>query len=142
MAATASGLTAQRVRMDTVSGNVANMESTSTPDGTGPYLRHVVRFASADSALPFAGVVQKFTGRASSGVVLTQVGIDTTTPPRRQYDPAHPDADKDGFVEMPNIDLVSEMTDLTSANRSYQANATVLNAIKQMALHALDIGSR
>ena len=142
MAATASGLTAQRVRMDTVSGNVANMETTRTPEGKGPYLRHVVRFASADSALPFASVVQRFTAGASTGVVLTQVNVDTTTPTRLQYDPAHPDANADGFVELPNVDLVTEMTDLTSANRSYQANATVLNAIKQMALRALDIGAR
>lgn len=142
MAATASGLTAQRVRMDTVSGNVANMETTRTPEGAGPYLRHVVRFASGDSALPFASVVQRFTAGASTGVVLTQVNVDTTTPTRLQYDPSHPDANADGFVELPNIDLVTEMTDLTSANRSYQANATVLNAIKQMALRALDIGSR
>lgn len=142
ISATASGLTAQRVRMDTVSGNVANIDTTSTPDGSGPYRRHVVRFASADNALPFANVVQKFTGGADTGVVLTQVTVDTQTPTRREYDPAHPDAGPDGYVEMPNVDLVTEMTDLTSANRSYQANATVLNAIKQMALRALDIGSR
>ncbi len=142
MAATASGLTAQRVRMDTVSANVANIDTTRTADGSGPYLRHVVRFANADTALPFAQVAEKFMGTPSTGVVLTQVGVDTTSPTRREYDPSHPDADQDGFVELPNIDLVTEMTDLTSANRSYQANATVLNAIKQMALRALDIGNR
>jgi flagellar basal-body rod protein FlgC len=142
MAATASGLTAQRVRMDTVSSNVANIDTTQTADGSGPYRRHIVRFASGDSALPFAAVAQKFTGEASTGVVLTSVGIDTTTPLRQQYDPSNPDADADGYVSLPNVDLVTEMTDLTSANRSYQANATVLNAIKQMALRALDIGSR
>jgi flagellar basal-body rod protein FlgC len=140
--ATMSGITAQRIRMDTVSGNVANLETTRTADGTGPYRRHVVRFTSADNALPFAQVVQKFTGPATTGVVMTNVSVDQTTPTRFQYDPAHPDADQDGFVEMPNIDLVTEMTDLTSANRSYQANATVLNAIKQMALRALDMGNR
>lgn len=142
MSATASGLAAQRVRMDTVSGNVANIDTTRTADGTGPYKRHVVRLASADSALPFANVVERFTNGASTGVVLTQVDVDNTTPTRMQYDPTHPDANADGFVELPNVDLVTEMTDLTSANRSYQANVTVLNAIKQMALHALDIGSR
>ena len=141
MAATASGLTAQRIRMDTVSSNVANIDSTNTPEG-GPYKRHVVRLAAANTALPFAGVVQRFSGRASTGVVLTQTAIDTTTPGRQEYNPAHPDADVDGFVELPNVDLVREMTDLTSANRSYQANATVLNAVKQMALRALDISSR
>ncbi len=142
MGATASGLTAQRVRMDVVSGNVANMSTTSTPDGAGPYKRHVVRFAAASRSVPFAQVVQRFTAGASDGVVLTQVGIDDTTPTRMEYDPSHPDASADGYVEYPNVDMVTEMTDLTTANRSYQANATVLNAIKQMALRALDIGSR
>lgn len=142
MAATASGLTAQRVRMDTVSANVANIDSTRTPDGTGPYKRHVVRMASADASMPFANIVERFTGTPSTGVVLTQVDVDNTTPTRKEYDPTHPDANADGYVELPNVDLVTEMTDLTSANRSYQANATVLNAIKQMALRALDIGSR
>jgi flagellar basal-body rod protein FlgC len=142
IAATASGLTAQRVRMDTVSGNVANMETTARPDGDGPYRRHVVRFSSADSTMPFSSFAKRLTGAAETGVVLTQVGLDEVTPTRKVYDPAHPDATEDGFVEMPNVDLVSEMTDLTSANRSYQANVTVLNAVKQMALRALDIGSR
>jgi len=141
MAATASGLTAQRIRMDTVSANVANIDTTRTPDG-GAYKRHLVRFASADSALPFAGLVSKFTGGQSTGVVMTQTAIDTTTPGKQEYNPAHPDANIDGYVNLPNIDLVQEMTDLTSANRSYQANATVLNAVKQMALRALDITSR
>lgn len=141
MAATASGLTAQRIRMDTVSANVANIDTTRTSEG-GAYKRHIVRFASADSALPFAGVVSRFTGGQGTGVVLTQTGVDSTTPGRLEYNPSHPDANADGFVELPNVNLVQEMTDLTSANRSYQANATVLNAVKQMALRALDITSR
>ncbi|MCC6386357.1 MAG: flagellar basal body rod protein FlgC [Dehalococcoidia bacterium] len=141
MRATTSGLAAQRVRMDTVSGNVANIDTTRTPEG-GAYKRHVVNFASADNALPFANIVAKFSGQASTGVVLTQVTTDTTSPMREAYEPANPDANEDGYVELPNVDLVTEMTDLTSANRSYQANATVLNAIKQMALRALDIGNR
>lgn len=142
IAASASGLAAQRVRMDTVSNNVANIDTTSTPEG-GPYQRKVVRFASGDPALPFANVVRKFMGGASTGVVLTQVSVDTQSPTRTVYDPSHPDADPDtGYLEMPNVTMVQEMTDLTSANRSYQANVTVLNAVKQMALRALDIGAR
>jgi flagellar basal-body rod protein FlgC len=102
-----------------------------------------VRFASGDPALPFANVVSKFMGGGSTGVVLTQVGEDTQTPTRFVSDPSNPDADPNtGMVEMPNVDMVQEMTDLTSANRSYQANVTVLNAEKQMALKALDITSR
>ena len=142
IAATASGLTAQRVRMDTVSGNVANMETPKRSDGEGPYRRHIVRFSSADSATPFASIARRLTGAVQTGVVVTQVAIDEVTPTKKVYAPAHPDAADDGFVEMPNVDLITEMTDLTSANRSYQANVTVLNAVKQMALRALDIGSR
>jgi len=142
IANTASGLSAQRVRMDTVSSNVANLETTNTPEG-GSYQRKVVRFSSGDPSMPFANVVRKFMGGGSTGVVLTQVGVDTETPNRIVNDPSHPDADPEtGLLEMPNVDLVQEMTDLTSANRSYQANVTVLNAVKQMALRALDITSR
>ena len=142
MAATASGLQAQRVRMDTVSGNVANVDTTHAADGSGPYKRHVVRFSGATTAVPFSSVIERFTGTPSEGVVVAQVSTDTTTPNREAYDPASPDADANGIVQMPNVDLVTEMTDLTSANRSYQANVTVLNAVKQMALRALDIASR
>ena len=142
IAGTASGLAAQRVRMDIVSSNVANLETTNTPEG-GHYQRKVVRFSSGDPALPFSNVVRKFMGGGSTGVVLTQVDVDTQTPTRFVSDPSHPDADPEtGLLEMPNVDLVQEMTDLTSANRSYQANVTVLNAVKQMALRALDITSR
>lgn len=137
-----SGLSAQRVRMDVVSGNVANIDTTRTPEGDGPYRRKVVRFASADGAPAFSESLRRFTGQASDGVVVTSVQEDSVTPTRQAYDPSHPDADDAGYVELPNVDLVTEMTDLTSANRSYQANVTVLNALKQMALRALDIGSR
>ncbi len=142
IASTASGLTAQRVRMDTVAGNIANLETTRRADGEGPYRRHVVRISSGDGPMAFSEVARRFSGQAQAGVVLTNVSTDDVTPARQVFDPAHPDATEDGFVEMPNIDMVTEMTDLTSANRSYQANVTVLNAVKQMALRALDIGSR
>jgi flagellar basal-body rod protein FlgC len=128
--------------MDTVSGNVANIDTTRSADGPGPYRRHVVRFAASDQAAPFKRMLARFSGQPEAGVVLTQVALDTTTPTRRAYDASHPDADAEGYVEMPNVDLVTEMTDLASANRSYQANVTVLTAIKEMALRALDIGSR
>lgn len=142
IANTASGLAAQRVRMDTVSSNVSNIDTTRTAEG-GPYIRKVVRFSSGDSGLPFSNVVSRFMGGGSTGVVLTQVSQDTQSPTRFVSDPSNPDADpQTGLVEMPNVDLVQEMTDLTSANRSYQANVTVMNAVKQMALRALDITSR
>ncbi len=140
--ASTSGLAAQRVRMDTVSGNVANIDSTRTADGTGPYKRHVVRFAAAGNSFAFSPAAARLNGQQKAGVVLTEVSVDETSPTRQQFDPAHPDANADGIVELPNVDLISEMTDLTSANRSYQANVTVMNAVKQMALRALDIGNR
>jgi flagellar basal-body rod protein FlgC len=140
--ATRSGLAAQRVRMDVVASNVANIDTTRTPDGDGPYTRKVVRFQAADDGSAFQSAMSRATGQPGSGVVLTRVGEDTTTAGRSVYDPSHPDSDDDGFVEMPNVELVREMTDLVGANRSYQANTTVLNALKQMALRALDIGSR
>jgi len=128
--------------MDVVSGNVANIDTTNTPEG-GPYQRKVVRFSSGDPSLPFSNIVRKFTGGGNTGVVLTQVARDEESPTRFVTDPSHPDADPEtGLVEMPNVDMIQEMTDLTSANRSYQANVTVLNAVKQMALRALDIGAR
>ena len=142
ISATTSGLAAQRVRMDTVASNVANLDTTRSADGDGPYKRQVVRFASPGQAAPFQHLVARLAGKPRGGVVLTSVETDEESPTRIQYDPSHPDADEDGYVELPNVDLVTEMTDLTSANRSYQANVTVLNALKQMALRALDIGSR
>ena len=141
IAATASGLAAQRTRMDVVSSNVANMNSTRSATGEGPYKRQVVRMAASNAQTPFAGLVKGFEAQSAPGVVLTQVTTDESDP-RRVFEPSHPDADADGYVSMPNVDLIQEMTDLTSANRSYQANATVLSALKEMALRALDIASR
>ena len=140
--ATTSGLSAQRVRMDVIGSNIANMDSTRAANGDGPYRRKVVYFADGARAPQFADMMARFDGRQNNGVVLTAVGEDDFTPNRIVHNPAHPDADEEGYVELPNVNLVDEMTDLTSANRSYQANATVLNSLKQMALRALDLGSR
>ncbi|MCK9518905.1 MAG: flagellar basal body rod protein FlgC [Dehalococcoidia bacterium] len=141
IASTASGLQAQRVRMDVVSANVANIDTTRDASG-GPYQRKIVRFTAAGQGAPFAHLVSRLSGQPAGGVVLTQVATDQATPNRLVYDPSHIDADADGYVELSNVNLVTEMTDLASANRSYQANVTVLNAMKQMALRALDIASR
>jgi len=141
IAATTSGLQAQRVRMDVISSNVANIDTTRDANGQ-PYQRKIVRFAAASQAVPFAQFLSRLSGQPATGVVLTQVDVDNVTPYRLAYDPSHQDANADGYVQLPNVDLVTEMTDLTSANRSYQANVTVLNAVKQMALRALDIASR
>jgi flagellar basal-body rod protein FlgC len=135
----ASALSAQRLRMDTIANNVANVNTTRGPDG-GPYRRQTVALAEAGREVPFGD----FLGRAGSassgaGVVVTRIHTDNA-PPRRVHDPAHPDADADGYVLLPRIDIVTEMTDLVGASRAYQASVTVLNATKSIALNALGIG--
>jgi flagellar basal-body rod protein FlgC len=134
----ASGLTGQRLRMDVIASNVANAETTRTPEG-GPYLRQRVVFepllaqqlrADDDPA-----------GAATPGRGLRVSALDHDRRAiRTVHDPNHPDADADGNLRMPDIDVVSEMTDLLSASRAYEANVTALNAAKAMALKALDIG--
>ena len=138
-----SGLTAQRLRMDVISSNIANVETTRSPEG-GPYLRRQVIF-QAESATPFATLLSKqLDGRppapnASRGVAV--VGIRTDPDAVREvYDPAHPDADENGIVRSPDIDVVTEMADLLAATRAYEANVTVLDALKSMAMRALSIG--
>lgn len=140
MNTTASGIAAQRIRMDIVGSNVANMNTTRGANG-GPYRRQITEISEGAASFTLPRSVSDLLGRPTTGVV-TRTGEDNVTPLRRVYDPGHPDADADGFYEMPNVDLVTEMTDLTSASRSYSANVTVLNALKDMALRALDIGSR
>ena len=143
IAASASGLAAQRVRMDVVSSNVANIDTTRhrrrralPPQGRA--LRLWRRRAARSR-----NVVPPFHRRWQTASCSPRWPKTRSRPARTVYDPSHPDADAEtGMLEMPNVDLVQEMTDLTSANRSYQANVTVLNAVKQMALRALDISSR
>lgn len=134
-----SALLAQRLRMDVVANNVANMNTTRGPDG-GPYRHQSVRFVEDQAATPFRDVL----GRAGnvargSGVRVSEI-VEDNTPPRRVHDPQHPDADENGDVLMPNVDMVTEMTDIVSARRAYEASVTVLNATKAMALKALEIG--
>jgi len=134
-----SALEAQRLRMDVVANNVANMNTTRTTEG-GPYRRQSVTFREAGRDVPFRDFLGAASGRGAQGggVVVNQV-IEDDSPARRVYDPEHADADADGFVLMPNIDVVTEMTDLVGAQRAYEASVTVLNATKTLALRALDI---
>ncbi|MFN8531960.1 MAG: flagellar basal body rod protein FlgC [Dehalococcoidia bacterium] len=136
----ASGLTAQRVRMDAIANNVANAETTRTADG-GPYKREQVRFLPR-GASPFALALDRLRGAPSGsydGVDVVAVS-DDQSPPRLVFDPAHPDANDDGYVAYPNVNPVTEMVDMMAATRAYQANVTVMNAAKQLALKALEIG--
>lgn len=134
--AAASGLTAERLRMDVISNNIANANTTRTAEG-GAYRRQIVLFEPR-TGQSFA---QMLSQEMDSGDGVKVVGIaKDNSPMRRVYEPNHPDADKDGYVEMPNINIVSEMVDMITATRAYEANVTAVNAAKSMALKALDIG--
>jgi len=132
----ASALQAQRIRLNTISSNLANAETTSTPEG-GPYKKKSVYFES--TPLPFSGHLENSMGSKIQGVKVTKI-LEDKTPPQRVYNPSHPDASPDGYVEMPNISVLKEMTDMMSATRSYEANTTTIKSAKRMALKALEIG--
>lgn len=136
----ASGLTAQRVKLDVIANNLANASATRTPEG-GPYQRKVVVLGARGNDAGFGGVLGSAIGRASVGSGVQVMGIRNDTAPfKLHYDPSHPDAGPDGYVRMPNVDTVMEMVDLIAASRAYEANVTAFNAGKQMALKALEIG--
>jgi flagellar basal-body rod protein FlgC len=136
-----SALTAQRLRMDVIASNLANAEATSTPEG-GPYKRERVVFGPTlrDSMSKLTDSSQSIASGAAPGGVEVKGIVQDEEEPRMVFDPTHPDADADGFVAYPNVDLVTEMTDMLSASRSYEANITVVNVAKSMAQRALDIG--
>ena len=139
----ASALSAQRIRMDVTANNVANMESTSGPDA-GPFRRQMVSFrALPNGTSPFQALFSRQQGAElpTRGVGVERLLTDTS-PGRRVHDPTHPAADDEGFIEMPNVNLVVEMTDMVSSTRAYEANVTVLNAAKSMAMRALEIARR
>ncbi len=136
----ASGMTAERFRMDTISENVANAQTTRTEDGT-PYRRKVVTFAQKGDQTSFSRVLNKATDSYSGqGVKVSGVYEDTWTETKLVYDPSHPDANEAGYVEYPNVNIVTEMTNLIDASRAYEANATAFEATKSMALKGLQIG--
>ncbi len=136
MKISASALKAQRIRMNAISSNLANIETTRTPDG-GPYRKREVVFQSSSQG--FSDTLDNRMRDAVQGVKVTQIQA-STLPPRMVYDPSHPDADEQGQVAMPNISLVEETADMMSASRAYEANVTVVKSAKRMALKALEIG--
>jgi len=138
----ASGLTAQRYRMDIISQNVANANTTRTQDGD-PYVRKVVYFEEkgvrgSDTFSHVLHTVSK--NYAGKGVKVAKVMEDKVTPQNMVYDPSHPDADENGYVMYPNVNIITEMTNLIDASRSYEANATAFDAAKAMAQQGLNIG--
>jgi len=136
-----SGLTAQRLRLDLISNNIANAQTTRTEKG-GPYQRQDVIFMPEEVNQNVPQTVAARRGGLTSlqgGVRVAQITTDTTAGPR-VYDPTNPDAGEDGYVDYPNVDIVVEMTNMLSATRSYEANLASVEAVKRMALKALEIG--
>lgn len=135
----ATGMTAERLRMDIISKNIANANTTRTAAG-GPYKRQVAIFKE-QSANTFESVLNQATGRLSGGNGVEVSSIEEDQSPFKSiYNPGHPDADENGFVMMPNVDVVTEMINMISATRGYESNITALNASKSMVLKALEIG--
>ncbi|MEK3768819.1 flagellar basal body rod protein FlgC [Paenibacillus sp. FSL R5-0887] len=137
----ASALTAQRLRMDVISSNVANAETTraSVVDGKAvPYRRKLVVLETNESN-KFSNILNSKMNNSNEGVKVQSI-IEDTSPLKPVYNPSHPDADAEGYVYMPNIDITKEMVDMLSASRSYDANVTMLNASKAMVSKALEIG--
>lgn len=139
----ASALTAQRLRMDVISSNMANQDTTRAELVNGewqPYRRKMVVLQSNPSR-PFSSFLQSAmqTNSAGEGVRVSRI-IEDQSPFKLVYQPEHPDADENGYVQMPNVDPLREMVDLMGATRSYEANVTTLNATKGMLMKALEIG--
>ena len=134
-----SGLAAQRLRMNVLSSNLANANTTRTPEG-GPYRRQDVVFeARPASKDPFGALLDEDYGTQLRQVQVRDIHQDTKAP-RLVHDPHHPDANEDGYVEMPNIQVMSEMVNMIAATRAFEANTTAINSSKEMATKALEIG--
>ena len=135
-AVSASALQAQRMRMDLISGNLANAQTTQTPGG-GAYRRRDVVLESMPLGDSFADLLSG--DSPAEGVHVRDV-VHDRRPPRRVYDPDHPHAGAEGYVEYPNVNIVAEMVDMMAATRAYEANVTAMNATKRMVQAALEIG--
>jgi len=135
LAISSSGLRAQRLRMDVIAANLANAQSTRTPQG-GPYRRRDVVL----EALPEGETFDELLGAAPGAAVRVARVVEDRRPPRVVFDPGHPDADGQGYVAMPNVNVMTEMVDLMAATRAYEANVAAVNATKRVLEAALEIG--
>ena len=136
--ASSAGLSAQRLRMNLISGNLANVNTTRTEDG-GPYRRKEPVFAAQSENSSFGEVLSNFQTDNLPQVKVVDI-VEDPSPPLMKYDPGHPDADDKGYVAMPNINVMEEMVNLITATRSYEANVSAVKAAREMALKALEIG--
>jgi flagellar basal-body rod protein FlgC len=137
LSVSASGMAAQRTRAELLVQNLANSETTRTPEG-GPYQRQDAIFQSAPQTSPFSSVFQTELTGGVNGVEVASVISDTSEGDKR-YQPGHPDADKDGYVVYPNLNPAEDMVDLLSAQRGYSANVSAMTAIKDMITHSIDL---
>ncbi len=136
-----SGLTAQRYRMDIISQNLANANTTRTQDGS-VYRRKVVVLEEKNGQTPFSRVLNTATDKYSgTGVKVSSIQEDTWNDMVQVYDPSHPDADENGYVMYPNVNVITEMTNLIDASRAYEANATAFTASKSMAMKGLEMAN-
>jgi flagellar basal-body rod protein FlgC len=132
----ASGMEAQRSRAEIITENLANADTTRTPEG-GPYKRKDTVFTTSPVASSFSDLLSAASGR-NDGVAVSDITIDDRDPERR-YMPGHPDADADGYVALPRVDPAEEMVDLMSASRGYQANVAAISAVKDMIARSIDL---
>ncbi|TCS80938.1 flagellar basal body rod protein FlgC [Pectinatus cerevisiiphilus] len=137
----ASGMTAERLRMDVISNNIANVNTTRTAQGTA-YRRKYVVFEPRTDMEQSASFFNTFSNelqKPGDGVRVVRIQ-DDDSPFKLKYDPGNPDANQQGYVNMPNVNIVAEMTDMITASRAYEANVTAINSAKSMAMKTLDIG--
>ena len=143
-----SGLTAQQLRLDIVAENVTNSQTTRTENGEGAYRRKSVVFEAVSGRDTFRDVMARVSTKAVSntvapenagGVRVTQI-LEDDAPMKMVYDPTHPDADEDGYLEMPNVDMVKEIADAMAASRAFASNVTAFNTLKSVISSGLEIG--
>ena len=140
-----SGLTAQQLRLDVISENITNLNTTRTEEGDGPYRRKIVVFEAESGRNDFRMAMASAMGASNrgseraGGVKVVEIAEDPS-PFSISYDPTHPDADEEGYLEMPNITLVKEITDAMAATQAYSANVTAFNTLKAVVARGMDIG--
>lgn len=134
-----SGMSAQRARMNTISSNIANINTTKTPEG-GPYRRKDIVFEATPDTKSFSDVLAAGDAKSDFSQVQVSDVVYDKKAPLLKYEPNHPDANENGYVAYPNINLMEEMTNMIQATRSYEANVQAVQATKDMALSALEIG--
>lgn len=143
----ASGLTAQQLRLDVVSENITNSQTTRT-EGGGPYRRKMVAFEAIDGRNDFRSALARAAGGAVSnrasdpndGGVRVREIVEDPSELKLVFDPTHPDANEEGYVELPNVDMIKEMTDAMAASRAFSANVTAFNTLKSVIAKGLEIG--